>query len=54
MRLYLTKDELAVLLEEHYGAQVRLWDVDDDGEFLGFVYDGPLIRIRTPEVETVR
>lgn len=49
MRLYLRKEELALLLEEKYGVDVRLWDVDKEGEFLGFVYDGPLIKLNSPE-----
>lgn len=49
MRLYLTKEELALLLAEKYSAEVRLWDVNENGEFKGFVYDGPLIKVRSPE-----
>jgi hypothetical protein len=49
VRKYLTKEELYVLLEEQHGAEVRVWDVDySSGEFLGFYYDGDLIRIPTP------
>jgi hypothetical protein len=47
-RKYLTKDELAVLLEETFGIDVRLWDMDQTGEFLGLYYDGDLIKITTP------
>jgi phosphosulfolactate phosphohydrolase-like enzyme len=50
VRKYLTKEELYVLLEEQHGAEVRVWDVDySSGEFLGFYYDGDLIRIPTPD-----
>ena len=48
-RKYMTKDELAVLLEEQHSAEIRMWDVDAAGEFLGFWYDGDVIRIPSPE-----
>ena len=48
MRRYLTKEELALALEEKFGVDVRLWDVDSSGEFQGCVYDGALIKLPTP------
>ena len=49
IRPYMTKDELALWLSEKCGVEVRLWDVDSQGEFQGFVYDGPMIKLRSPE-----
>jgi hypothetical protein len=48
-RLYMTNEELALWLEEKCGVQVRLWDIDQSGVFLGFAYDGPLIKLRSSE-----
>lgn len=49
MRLFMSKDDLALLLQEKCGVEVRLWDVDGTGEFQGFIYDGPGIKLYHPK-----
>lgn len=36
----LSADQIAAILELHHGIEVRVWDVDSDGIFIGAIVEG--------------
>lgn len=40
MRMRVDAEKFREAIEERFGIQLRCWDVDGDGVFLGIIYDG--------------